>query len=77
MLLLVYEYLSWDSLLHIGNPQCDILTVLTMADQTAVTYYGAPQIIIVRYLLVPVPGDYYPGKYAIVCYKTTNNPVFG
>lgn len=48
-----------------------------MADQTAVTYYGAPQIIIVRYLLVPVPGDYYPGKYAIVCYKTTNNPVFG
>ena len=33
-----------------------------MADQTAVTYYGAPQIITVRYLLTPVPGDDYPGK---------------
>ena len=48
-----------------------------MDDQTAVTYYGAPQIITVRYLLAEVPGDDYPGKtqfLTLMCAKSV--PVF-
>ena len=46
-----------------------------MDDQTAVTYYGAPQIIIVRYLVVPVPGDYYPGKCTVSVTEQQNYPL--
>ena len=36
-----------------------------MSDQSAVTYYGAPQLITVKYLISQQPGDEYPGENSI------------